>query len=111
MKHLEPYDFTPDFQPVEADPVSFRLKPFDFAGQGDFQAYLNTLGKPTFDGIKVAAKYVVGWSGGGLGTYSRAAMNQLLSGSSNTNFLLWMYAVAGDLYGKSLMGDEDAKKS
>jgi hypothetical protein len=111
MKHLEPYDFPPNYQPDEADAVSFRLEPLDLKSQYELQATMNRRGIPSWDGIQIAAQRIVGWSGKQLGDFSAVRVKEILRGGASANWMIWLGEIAGELYSRSLIGADAEKKS
>lgn len=111
MKELLPFDHTPDHQPFEGDEVSFRLKPLDQQGLYEIQVSMRDNGAPGWDGIKAAARNIVGWKGDGLGEFSRAKVQQILRGGPDTNWMGWLGSITGALYRRALLEDDAAKKS
>ena len=110
MKHLEPGEFIPRYQPDPADPVSFRLLPLDLRGQYEIQASMKK-GVPSWDGIECAAQYIVGWKGARLGEFSRARVREIVSGGADADWMIWLGHIAANLYTNSLIPEDTEKKS
>ena len=111
MKHLEPSDFTPKYQPDDADPVSFKLQPLDLKGQYELRSSMGKKGIPSWEGIETASRYIVGWKGAQLGEFSPARVREVVSGGANPNWMIWLGHIAGELWLNSFIEGEAEKKS
>jgi hypothetical protein len=113
MKDLNPFDFEPAHQPGET-PVSFRLKPLDMRGRVEVESalYTNAMGEPRlgWEGLVAASRYIVGWTGEGLGEFSRARVRAILDGDNDRDWGLWIAAIAGKLLRHAQLQEDAAKK-
>jgi hypothetical protein len=109
MKELAAFDFDPDHQPFEDDPVSFRLKPLDMRGRLEIKSAVHA--QAWWQGYLTASRYIVGWSGKGLGEFSRARVRQIMDGGEDQNWELWIVQITGQLLDSSDLKDDTAKKS
>lgn len=117
MKPLQPFEFTPKFQPVPEDPVVFTLKPLDFAGQyvvGIATAETES-GLPGMTGIRALPDYVIGWKGGGLeeksGAEAQKELRKIISGGPNRKWGAWLLQIMMRLMTDSEFSEDEAKKS
>lgn len=114
MDGITPKAYEPPHQPFEGRTVSFLLKPLDLKGQYQLQAAIDGKGVPSWDGIEVAARYIVGWKGlppedGVEPPFSRQKLAQVLAGGADVNWMLWLPEIAGRLYRDSILSEIERK--
>lgn len=100
--------FEPKHQPLEGKTVVFKLQPLDLKGQYELQASMDDRMVPSWDGIQVAARYVVGWEGMDE-AFSRARLRQILAGGASLDWMIWLAQIAGELYRGSLLSEIERK--
>lgn len=88
--------------------VSFELRPLDLKTQYVLQVSMMETGVPSWDGIKAASAFITGWKGLPV-EFSPKALRDVLDGGADKDWLLWLMQIAGELYRRSLMSEEEAK--
>jgi hypothetical protein len=115
IRDITPFDYEPSHQPDPASPVIFKLRPLDQRAYHEITASLNDRGVPRWDGIVEASRFILGWSGikseGIEVQFSRNALRGVLDGQADTDWMIWLGQVAGHLYSKAILTDDDRKKS
>jgi len=114
MDAITPKTFEPEFQPNKGRKVSFLLKPLDLKGQYQLQVALDEKGRPSWEGLQVAARYIVGWTGiaredGAEVPFTRRAITEVIEGGANTDWMIWLAMIAGRLYADSLLSEIERK--
>jgi hypothetical protein len=113
--NLENFEYTPLLQPIEDDPVIFTLRPLDFAGRAEITMAQTTGPEATMSLLKSAARFIVGWRGGGKDPVTargavRAKMSEVMSGPPMITWEMWLLSIAWELLKRSAPSEEDAKK-
>jgi hypothetical protein len=109
---LAEFEFTPDerFQPNPADPITVTIKPLDTAGKWDIERSMDENGNPSWKAVAKSMRYVTGWSGGGIGPFSRDAMNKLLE-DPTMEWRFFFGNICGHMWLQSRLTESAAKKS
>lgn len=111
MKHLQPFWFAPEHQPREGSKVEFELRPLDMATYWTLQAsYVRGRRIPEWDGVAAAFEHgVVGWRGLEK-EFSEAAKRAMLA-TADPDSAAWLGAIAGELYARALLKEDERKNS
>lgn len=112
---LTQWKFTPRHQP-HPTPVIFDLKPLSLGVLYELQRSMGDVGIPTFEGTAQAFRYsVVGWEGATLLEeplgYSSEAKREVLDSTADRDWLVWLTEIAGELYARALLKDDERKNS
>lgn len=111
MKQLATFTFTPENDQPAADkgpPVTFTLKPLDMRQFVDFQGAFNRNGRLTSDSYAIAIANIVGWENAPI-PYAPGALQKVLNGEPNVTWALWLSEIAGALYARALMTEDERK--
>jgi hypothetical protein len=114
MEGVAPFRFVPAYQPHEGREVAFTLKPLDLKNQYSLQASMDEQMVPSWSGIELAAKHIVGWSGlqiedGAELPFSRSRVQQIVSGGADLNWMIWLGQIAGKLYVAAMLPEIERK--
>ncbi len=109
MKELTPFEFTPKHQPDKDKPITVTLAPLDAEGKWNIERTFEG-GSPSWRAIVKSAKYIVDWSGDGVGEFSREALQKRLV-NPTTRWRMFFGEITGHLWMKSILSEDDEKKS
>lgn len=114
MRKLQPYWFTPTYQPDEGAVVEFELKPLDQASLYTVQASFGPNNVPDWSGVKTAfANGVVGWKNvtadGQPIEFSPKAASQILREIGSATWMIWLGQIAGELWRNGFLTDGEKK--
>ena len=108
---FEKFTFRPAHQPDADNPVEFELKPIDMKTFFNLQASIGKEGQPAWeDCAAVFQNNVTAW-GGLKADYSPQAKRLMLTDEGNSDLLIWLGEIAGELYKRALLRSADRKNS
>lgn len=111
MKQLLPFWFAPAHQPREGAKVEFQLRPLDMPTFYTLQASrTRRRGAPEWEGISATFEHsVVDWRG--LETPFSAAAKRDALADADVDFMIWLAQIAGELYSRAVLKEEERKNS
>lgn len=108
---FEKFQFKPAHQPDEANPVEFELKPLDMQTFFRLQTSIGKEGQPAWeDCATIFQNNVTAWSGL-KADYSPQAKRSMLGDEGNSDLLIWLGEIAGELYKRAMLRSADRKNS
>lgn len=114
MQKLQPYWYTPTYQPDDGVTVEFELRPLDQGSLYTVQASVMANGVPDWKGVRTAFENgVVGWKNitvaGRPVEFSRGGAAQVLRDTGSGRWMLWLGSIAGELLRNGLLSEDEKK--